>query len=269
MINKNKSVLFLSVPCIFVFFSFSAISLFSFEEKAEKPGIEKVTELLKEGNKRFAEGVSIHPNADKKRIQTAASESQSKYAYATILSCSDSRVPVELIFDAGVMDIFVVRVAGNVCNTDEAASIEYGLCHVKTPVLIILGHTQCGAVTAMTSSLKGHGHPLERNIPLLLASMEPVVKRVIEANPDFSAEKLIPLCTEENIWQGFENLFMKSPAVRELVKNGKVKAIGAVYNLETGRVIWFPESRVLDILKKAETSPKRETQPVELEKVSH
>lgn len=269
MIKINKCILSLSASCIFIFFSFSGVSLFSFDGKIEKPNAEKTLEILKAGNKRFAEGASIHPDADKKRLYLAATENQGNYAYATILSCSDSRVPVELIFDAGIMDIFVVRVAGNVCNTDEIGSIEYGLCHVKTPVLVILGHTQCGAVTAVTASLKGHGHPLERNIPPLVSPIVPAVKSVIETHPGFSAEQLVPLCVEANIWQGIEDLFMKSPAVRELVKSGKVKVLGAVYELETGRVKWLPESRVLDILKKADADPKRETKPLELEASSH
>ncbi|OGV55728.1 MAG: carbonic anhydrase [Lentisphaerae bacterium GWF2_44_16] len=258
----NKRVFLLSAPCIFVFFLFSAVSLFSFDGNVEKPNAEKTLEILKAGNKRFAEEASIHPDADKKRLHLAATENQGKYAYATVLACSDSRVPVELIFDAGIMDIFVIRVPGNVCNTDEIGSIEYGICHVKTPVLVILGHTRCGAITAVAESLKGHGHPLERNIPPLILPIVPAVKSIIGAHPDFNVEKLVPLCVEANIWQGMEDLFMKSPAVRELAKSGKVKVFGAVYELETGKVKWLPESKTLDILKKVEADPKKETQPL-------
>lgn len=99
-----------------------------------------------------------------------------------MITCSDSRVPVELVFDAGVMDIFVVRVAGNVCDTDEVGSIEYGLAHVNTPVLVVLGHTQCGAVTAVTHAVQGKGHALELNIPPLVDNIEPAVKRAMVTN---------------------------------------------------------------------------------------
>ena len=108
---------------------------------SKKPGPEKVIALLKEGNKRFIDRKSIHPHMDAARLAQAGSEDQGDHAYATVITCSDSRVPVELIFDAGIMDIFVIRVAGNVCDVDERGSIEYGLAHVNTPVLVVLGHT--------------------------------------------------------------------------------------------------------------------------------
>lgn len=88
---------------------------------------------------------------------------------------------MERLFDAGIMDIFVIRVAGNVVDTDEAGSIEYGLSHVNTPVLVVLGHTQCDAVTAVTNMIQGHGHALERNIPPLVNNIEPAAKKAMAA----------------------------------------------------------------------------------------
>ena len=142
-----------------------------------KPNVEEALDLLKKGNERFVSGTSIHPNTSSERLILAGKEDQGKYAYATVITCSDSRVPVELLFDTGVMDTFVIRVAGNVVDVDEAGSIEYGLAHVKTPVLVVLGHTQCGAVTAVTHAIHGTGHPLERNIPQLVDNIEPAVRR--------------------------------------------------------------------------------------------
>lgn len=95
---------------------------------AAKPSPDKAIEMLKEGNNRFVNGTLKHPHSDFKRLMQAGTESQNDHAYATVITCSDSRVPVELIFDAGIMNIFVIRVAGNVCDTDEIGSIEYGLC---------------------------------------------------------------------------------------------------------------------------------------------
>ncbi len=129
---------------------------------------DQALERLKEGNARFVSGKAIHPNTDLARLIQAGKENQADHAYATIISCSDSRVPVERIFDAGIMDLFIIRVAGNVVDTDEAGSIEYGLAHVKTPLFVVLGHTQCGAVTAVTEAIQGHGHALEINIPPLV-----------------------------------------------------------------------------------------------------
>ena len=97
------------------------------EGAAGKPDPETALQMLKDGNKRFHTGNAEHPHSDGARLALADTVDQGKYAYATVLSCSDSRVPVEMIFDAGIMDLFVVRVAGNVCDTDEIGTIEYGI----------------------------------------------------------------------------------------------------------------------------------------------
>ncbi len=232
------------------------------EEGTGKPDPDKVIEMLKAGNKRFVEGKSEYPNTDAARRIQAGQENQGKHAYATILSCSDSRVPVELIFDAGIMDIFVVRVAGNVCDTDEIGSVEYGLAHVHTPVFVVLGHTQCGAVTAVTHALHGKGHAVERNIPQLVDNIEPAVRRAMELHSDVKDDAIIPYAIEENIWQAVEDLFMKSAATRNIVKSGKAKVVGALYDVGNGSVTWLPESKVDEILKKVEENPKREMNPM-------
>jgi len=230
------------------------------EKRSGKPSPDKAVEILKEGNRRFVRGQPQRPHLSPERIIKAGRESQNDHAYATILSCSDSRVPVEHIFDAGIMDLFVVRVAGNVANTDEIGSIEYGLAHVKTPVLVVLGHTQCCAVTAVTEALHGHGHALERNIPPLVNSIETAVRRAQERYPHLKEKEVIPYAIEENVWLAMENLFMKSPAVREIVKEGRAKVVGAIYNVGTGEISWLPEARVTNILNAVESDPDRETE---------
>jgi carbonic anhydrase len=221
----------------------------------QKPAPAEIVKMLQEGNDRFVANKSIHPHGDTQRLILASKEDQGNYAYATVISCSDSRVPVEQIFDAGIMDIFVVRVAGNVVDVDEAGSIEYGLLHVNTPVLVVLGHTQCGAVTAVTGAIEGHGHALERNIPPLVDNIEPAVKKAMAVHPDKHGKDIIPFAIEENVWQGIDDLFMKSPAVRELVKSGKAKVIGALYDVATGKVEWLPEAKVSEILQNVEQNP--------------
>jgi carbonic anhydrase len=224
---------------------------------AGKPAPDEIINILKEGNKRFVAGGSLHEHADAARLKQAGSESQGDHAIATVISCSDSRVPVELIFDAGIMDLFIVRVAGNVVQTDEAGSIEYGLGHVFTPVLVVLGHTQCGAVMAVAGSMDGHGHSLERNIPPLIAPIVPAVKRAMTQHPDVSSDALISAAIEENVWQSITDLFMQSPATRELVKSGRVKVVGAIYDVGTGRVRWLPEDKVAELFAKVEADPAR------------
>ena len=195
----------------------------SAEKHVQKPNPDEVLQMLKEGNERFYTGKAVHPHTDAARLALAGKENQGKYAYATVIACSDSRVPVELIFDAGVMDMFVIRVAGNVVDTDEAGTIEYGLAHVDCPVLVVLGHTQCGAVTAVTKGLQGKGHALEINIPPLVDNIIPAVKRAMKKQKNVSGDAIIPYAIEENVWQGIEDLFMKSPTARKRVKEGKAK----------------------------------------------
>ena len=228
----------------------------------KKPSPDEVIEMLKQGNQRFVQGKSTHPHADAARLAKAGTENQGDHAYATVLACSDSRVPVELIFDAGVMDIFVVRVAGNVTNVDELGSIEYGLAHVHTPVLVILGHTQCGAVTAVTQAVEGKGHALERNIPPLVGIIEHAVRRAEAEHPGAKGKDLINLAIEENVWQGIEDLFMKSPATRNLVKKGTAKVVGAIYDVSTGKINWLPEEKVQTILKRVDKAPGRAINPM-------
>jgi carbonic anhydrase len=225
--------------------------------KTAKPSPDEAIAMLKAGNERFVTGKTIQPHTDAARLALAGKEDQGDHAYATVITCSDSRVPVEILFDAGIMDIFVIRVAGNVLDVDEIGSVEYGLAHVNTPVFVVLGHTQCGAVTAVTKAVQGHGHPLERNIPPLVDNIIPAVKKAIEDNPDAHGADVIPHAIEENIWRGIEDLFMASPSSRNLVNAGKAKVVGAIYDVSNGKINWLPEARTIEILKKVEVNPKR------------
>ncbi len=248
-----------------------AVSLFLFlaggpalagGSKTDKPGPDEAIAKLKAGNERFVTGKAIHPHSDAARLALAGKENQGDHAYATVITCSDSRVPVEILFDAGVMDIFVVRVAGNVLDVDEIGSVEYGLAHVNTPVLVVLGHTQCGAVTAVVNAVQGHGHPLERNIPPLVDNIIPAVKKAIAKHPQAHGADVIPYAIVENVWQGIEDLFMASPAARNLVNEGNVKVVGAIYDVSNGRIKWLPEAKTTEILKKVEANPKRAIEPM-------
>jgi carbonic anhydrase len=230
------------------------------ESKTKKPSPDQVVQMLVEGNKRFYSGKPTYPHTGAARCKQAGTEDQAEHAIATVIACSDSRVPVELIFDAGVMDIFTIRVAGNVCDTDEIGSIEYGLAHVHTPVFVMLGHTQCGAVTAVTRALQGQGKPLERNIPQLIDNIIPAVKKAMAAHSDLHDDAVIPYAIRENVWQGIEDLFMKSPVTRDLYKAGTVKVVGAIYDVASGKVDWLPAERVEEILEKVEASPEKETE---------
>ncbi len=227
---------------------------------ASKPDADAAVKILQAGNARFVSGQSDHPHTDSARLIQAGSENQGDHAFATIITCSDSRIPVERIFDVGVMDVFVIRVAGNVCDTDENGTIEYGLCHVNTPVLVVLGHTQCGAVAAVTAAVEGHGHALERNIPALVDNIEPAVRRAAKNHPDLKGKELATVAEEENVWQSIQDLFRESPATRALVSKGKAKVVGAIYDVGTGKVRWLDEAKTAEILAKVEADPNKATQ---------
>jgi carbonic anhydrase/ABC-type transporter Mla subunit MlaD len=199
---------------------------------AAAPSPDEALATLKEGNARFAAGQSAHPRADSSRIVDTAQNGQ--HPSATVLTCSDSRVPVEHVFDQGIGDVFVIRVAGNVCDTDEIGSIEYGVDHLGTPLLVVLGHTKCGAVTAVTTNAVLHG-----NIPPLVDNIGPAVAKARAANPTLQGEALVPEAIKANCWQAIDDLFKSSPATRDKVKSGAVKVVAAVYDVANGRVEWL------------------------------
>ena len=225
-----------------------------------KPDAQESLKMLEDGNTRFVAGTATHPHSDMTRAALAAKSDQADYALATIISCSDSRVPPEVLFDTGIMDLFIIRVAGNVCSGDEIGSAEYGVFHANTPLLIVMGHTKCGAVTAVVKATKGEGHALEKNIPPLVGPVGPAVQKVLQAFPQASTENLIVRSTEENVGVQMENIFLHSAAIRAQALTGKVKVLGAIYDLESGKVRFLSEEKCADVLKAAEANPARETQ---------
>ena len=193
--------------------------------------VDALLELLA-GNDRFSSGQSTHPNLSAERRELVTSGGQ--HPFATVIACSDSRVPVEMLFDQGVGDIFVIKVAGNVCNTDEIGSIEYGVDHLDTPVMVVLGHTHCGACTAVATGADVHGC-----IPDLIAPIRPALQKVYAAHPDIYGKDLVPALVEANVWQAIEDLFQRSSSTRRRTNDGRVTVVGAVYNIETGIVKWM------------------------------
>ena len=196
---------------------------------------DEVLKKLKEGNNRFVENNRTYPNQDEDRLGVTSAKGQ--FPYATVIACSDSRVPVEHIFDAGFGDIFVIRVAGNVVDIDEAGSIEYGVHHLHTPVLVVLGHTQCGAVTAVCRGDEVHG-----NIPKLVDNIVPAVKKAKhEHSEEECNDKVLETSIENNVWQSIEDLYHISPVTTELIRKGKLKVVGAIYHLNNGEIQWLGE----------------------------
>lgn len=222
-----KTIKFNILSSLFIFFG---ITLYAQNSLTA----DQALQALKDGNERFVKGTRTYLNLDNNRISETNSNGQ--YPFATIITCSDSRVPVEHIFDAGIGDLFVIRVAGNVVDIDEAGSIEYGVDHLNTPVFVVLGHSSCGAVTAVVKNAELHG-----NIPKLVDNIQPAVKKAREEYGNTFTDDLLEASIKNNVWKSIEDLLKVSHTTLELVKQKKLKIIGAVYHLNDGHVEWFGE----------------------------
>jgi carbonic anhydrase len=190
--------------------------------------------LLKEGNLRWSSGRTTSPNVDAQRMATLADQGQTPFA--TVITCSDSRIPVERVFDRGVGDLFVIRVAGNRAGDSETGTVEYGVEHLKTPLLVVMGHSKCGAVAAAASKAQLHG-----KVAQLVAGIEPAVERARRLNPGADEKELASLAIRENVWQTIFDLYRTSSTVRAMVQKGDVKVVGAVYDIATGKVEFLGE----------------------------
>ncbi len=184
-------------------------------------------DLLKAGNLRFAEGRPEHRNAGHDRVEMTA---EAQHPFATVLACADSRVPVERLFDRGVGDLFTVRVAGNVTGADVVGSIEYGVQHLGTPVLVVLGHTSCGAVIA--ASRRATDTP---SINQLLQQITPAVEQAQRNNPG----DLVEAAVQYNVFNQIGRLMRTSPEIASAVEDGRLIVTGAVYDLNTGSILWL------------------------------
>lgn len=193
---------------------------------------DKALKILLDGNTRYLDGKPRYPRQGLECRALSAREGQ--HPFAAVLSCSDSRVPVELIFDQGIGDLFVVRVAGNTAATAEIGSLEYAVDHLNTPLVVVLGHSQCGAVAAVLDDAK-----LPGSIPALLTPIRAAVARAKHENPGAARDALLETAIKDNVWQAMEDLLQRSPLLRAGVRAGQTKLVGAFYELVTGRVQWL------------------------------
>ena len=198
-------------------------TIIAFEELGQDATPDQVLEALLAGNKRFVTNQSEDPNQDLIRLQEVAS---GQNPLISIMSCSDSRVPLAVIFDRGIGDLFVVRDAGNIATPEEIGSLEYGAAVLGTPLLMVLGHEKCGAVKAALD-----GKPLPGQIGSIVAAIQPAIDR---ANKNDSEEFYIETI-KRNVMLQIDKL-NASPLLHDLVEQGKLKIVGAYYSLKTGEV---------------------------------
>ena len=184
---------------------------------------------LMAGNERFVAGEARFPTVQKEVLANLA---RAQRPYATILGCSDSRVPPELLFDAGFGELFIVRVAGNVISPEVMGSLQYAGVHLRTPLFVVLGHDGCGAVGAALAAVNG-GKSEPTRIALLLENIIPAL-RDLPANPA-TPEARMRAAVEANVRWSMQQVF-DTPEGKARVAEGQMKLVGAVYDLETGRV---------------------------------
>jgi len=185
--------------------------------------------ILVDGNKRFVENKRGNRNL-KEQVQ-ATSEGQ--YPFAVVLGCIDSRVPAELVFDRGIGDIFNARVAGNIVNEDILGSIEYGCKVAGSKLVIVLGHTKCGAVAAACQNVE------LGNITALLSKIKPAVEAVRTDDSQEMDEASVEQVAVQNVNISISNIRKESPILAEMEENGEIEIVGAIYSVATGEVTFL------------------------------
>ncbi len=219
------------IATLMLAFSLSSLS-FASGEHEEPQGVapKQAYQELLSGNKRFLDGKVSHPKQDEARRRSLASGQQ---PHTIVLSCSDSRVPPELVFDQGLGELFTVRVAGNVLGAATVASIEYAVEHLGSRLIVVMGHESCGAVKAALGAKKGQtsGSP---DLDTLVAAIQPNLEGVDRSLA--AADKTIREPVKRNVNGVATQLLRRSLIVRKAVESGKVSIVPAIYGLESGKV---------------------------------
>jgi carbonic anhydrase len=187
---------------------------------------------LVEGNARFVRGKARFPTVQKEVLADLA---KAQNPYATILGCSDSRVPPELVFDAGFGELFIVRVAGNVISPEVMGSIQYAAVHLRTPLFVVLGHDGCGAVKAALAA-KFDGARERRHIEALLHNITPGLAAL---DPQQAPKAQMRAAVEANVRWSMHQV-LETPEGKAAAASGVMKLVGAVYELKTGKVRILP-----------------------------
>jgi carbonic anhydrase len=192
---------------------------------------------LKEGNQRFVSGVrSI--DAIVKQIQRSDFV-EGQAPFAIILGCSDSRVPAEIIFGQGLGDLFVIRVAGNIVAPSQVGSVEFAAERFGTPLVVVLGHSMCGAVMATIDELERPSENQSSNVLSIVNRIRPTVEPLFETELRSDPDKLLESAIHANILAATNQLMHGSQMLENLVRKGDLKIVGAEYSLETGEVKFF------------------------------
>jgi carbonic anhydrase len=211
------NLLVLSLPLVLV-----AVSTTIADDIVPRADAAQSLKMILEGNQRFIDGKMHHPRQTPARRTEIA---KGQHPFASILACSDSRTAPEILFDQGLGDIFVVRVAGNVADQLVIESLDYSVKHLGVRLVMVLGHTRCGAVTAAVA-----GHEEEGDGGPMLSELRPAVEAT-KAEPGNPVEN----ATRANVKLVIEKL-AQSPELSAMVKSGELKVVGGIYDLDTGKI---------------------------------
>jgi carbonic anhydrase len=192
---------------------------------------------LREGNRRFVSGMRMNPTLTN---QTRRSElAAGQEPFAIILGCSDSRVPAEIVFDQGLGDLFVIRVAGNIVASSQIGSVEFAAERFSTPLVVVLGHSGCGAVLATLEELMRPKENQSRNLRSIVDRVRPSVEALLATELRHDADALVRQAVRANVRASANHLRQGSEVLEQLIEKEKLVVVGAEYSLETGIVDFF------------------------------
>jgi carbonic anhydrase len=194
---------------------------------------DEALERLREGNRRFVDGVR---RADPLIHARRASLVAEQWPFAIVLGCSDSRVPAELVFDQGLGDLFVIRVAGNIVAPSQVGSVEFAAARFGTPLVVVLGHTQCGAISATLEALRQPGSR-SPNLRSIVDRVRPSVEALLAAG--LEEPRLVREAVRANVRVSANHLRHGSAILEQLIQDGSLRVVGAEYSLESGEVDFF------------------------------
>jgi carbonic anhydrase len=194
---------------------------------------------LRDGNRRFVanESTTSPLLTPSQRLVLANGQEP----FAIVLGCSDSRVPAELVFDQGFGDLFVIRVAGNIVAPSQVGSVEFAAARFGTRLVVVMGHSQCGAVTAAVEEALGRATNDSRNLRSIVDRVRPSVETVVSARPADSVEELVSHAVRANVRASVDHLRHGSQLLEALIQRDGLKVVGAEYSLESGVVSFFEE----------------------------
>ena len=190
-------------------------------------------ELLKDGNKRFVNNLKVNRNL----LQQANETSDGQHPFAVILSCIDSRTSAELIFDQGLGDVFSVRIAGNIINEDILGSMEFGCKVAGSKIIVVLGHTKCGAVKGACD------HVEMGNLTALLSKIRPAVddEETITQNRNSNNAEFVEKVSVINVKRTVKSILQRSPILKEMIEKGELGIVGGTHDITTGQVSFFDD----------------------------